>query len=91
MSICIICGHLASENNLECVFNTSKENAIWLNDYEAMNKEVLTHKEHQLVVARWAVHNSSDQSEKTMKLFSKLVKDNWGSSTKYISGELANT
>lgn len=90
MPICDICGHLISENNLECVFNTSKSNAIWLNDYEAMNKGILTHKEHQLIVARWAAHNSSEQSEKAMTLFSSLVKENWGSPTKYISNELVN-
>src|SRR5471030_613989 len=75
--VCTVCGGILLSGALNCDYDKPESQAPWVGDYEAMNKGVLTHQEHLLIVARWSLHTEG-QGKKIRDKFLAIAKDNWG-------------
>jgi len=49
-----------------------------LGDYGAMNSGILTHNEHVLIVARWAMLRPAGMGQKSLQKFKAVVVEKWG-------------
>jgi hypothetical protein len=78
MNLCPVCGAPLEDPTEACPFGVPEEAAPWKGDYEAMARGQMTHEEHQVVVARWAVHNQSSQSEKALQKMRSVARSNQG-------------
>ncbi|WP_291196849.1 hypothetical protein, partial [Frateuria sp.] len=78
MNLCPTCGAPLENPTEACPFDVSEEQAPWRADYEAMARGQMTHEEHQVLVARWALHNESSQSERALQKLRVLGARNRG-------------
>ncbi|WP_133166920.1 hypothetical protein [Solimicrobium silvestre] len=81
MKICEICGSILEECGT-CLFNVPEDKAPCLADYEAMARGEMSHAEHQIVVGRWALHNTELQSQKTLIKMREFADSAWGKKVK---------
>lgn len=72
---CPICGALYESS---CPFDVPRDDAPWLADYEKMQRGEMSPPEHQLMVARWAMHNTEQVSDNARMLYEELVRGAWG-------------
>jgi hypothetical protein len=75
---CETCGAPLDASAASCPFDVPEANAPWRADYEAMARGEMTHEEHQVIVARWIVHNEQGQSEKALQKMRLLAANNRG-------------
>ncbi len=80
MNNCQTCGSPLETQTSACPFNVAEAQAPWRADYDAMARKQMTHEEHQVIVARWIVHNEYTQSEKVFQKMRALVDSNRGRS-----------
>lgn len=76
--ICEICGAVISGLDVQCEFNVQEDIAPWLDDYKAMHLGLMSHAEHQAVVARWSLHQPQGKSDKVMGKFAEIARSYWG-------------
>ena len=79
VSVCEICGALLDPAN-RCPYAEPVERAPWRGDYAAMNRGLMTHEEHVLVVSRWGMHNTLEESSKAMERYREKTLEAWGAS-----------
>jgi hypothetical protein len=75
---CLVCGAPLEIPYGACPFAVREDQAPWRADYEAMSRGQMTHEEHQVLVARWAVHNESSQSERALQKLRAVAEGNRG-------------
>lgn len=63
---CLTCGAPLEHPTAMCAFDVPGERAPWRADYEAMARGEMSHAEHQVLVARWALHNGHLHSERAL-------------------------
>lgn len=76
--MCNVCGATIEELDGQCAFSVPEEIAPWLDDYKAMNLGLMSHTEHQAIVARWTLHHSQGKSDKVLGKYAEIVRLYWG-------------
>lgn len=84
MNICPTCGAPLDSASSSCPYDVPEEQAPWRADYQAMASGQLTHDEHQVIVARWALHNENTLSEKAGQKMRAVALSNKGRQIKLI-------
>ena len=77
-SLCPLCGSTMASDSDICDYDKDAESAPTLGDYAAMNSGLLTHDEHVLIVARWAMHRPAGLGQKSLQKFKAVVLEKWG-------------
>lgn len=75
---CPVCGAPRDDGDPACRFDVPEEQAPWRGDYEAMSNGTMTHADHQVLVARWAMHRAHTLSEKAREAMARLAAGNRG-------------
>ena len=75
--LCSLCGAPLVPGS-PCDYDRPQDTSPALGDYEAMHLGLMTHAEHLLVVARWAMHNESIHSPAVLRRFRPVVDEAWG-------------
>lgn len=78
MHPCPVCGAPLENAAGPCPFDVPEEGAPWRADYTAMARGQMTHEEHQVLVARWALHNEGSQSRKALQKMRAVAIGNQG-------------
>jgi hypothetical protein len=73
MSNCAVCQAPVVQDTSTCCYAVPASVAPWRGDYEAMHRGDMTHSEHQIHVARWALHNPASQGAKSLAMFRALA------------------
>ena len=75
--LCPLCGAPLLKDEC-CEFDQPEDRSPALGDYAAMNKGLMTHAEHLLVVARWFMHNPKANSPAVLDRMRPVVREAWG-------------
>lgn len=78
MERCETCGAPTALAASGCPFDVPEEIAPWRGDYAAMARGEMTHAEHKVQVARWALHHASTQSQKSLAMLRVVAQDHSG-------------
>jgi len=73
MSNCAVCQAPLPQDSSVCLYAVPESDAPSHGDYAAMHRGDMTHLEHKTHVARWALHNVSSQTEKSLVVFRSLA------------------
>lgn len=77
MPLCPQCGAPLPSAD-KCLYDRPEEASPAHGDYDAMHKGLMTHAQHLLVVARWALHNPQTHSAAALERFRPVVREGWG-------------
>jgi len=75
--LCPACGAPLPTSG-RCDFDRPADQSPAHGDYTAMNKGLMTHAEHLVVVARWAHHNPQLHGAAVMERYRPVVREAWG-------------
>ena len=75
--LCPTCGAPLRPHE-RCDFDRPEDDSPAHGDYTAMHEGLMTHAEHLLVVARWALHNAHAQSPSALRKYRPVVQAAWG-------------
>ena len=66
------------EQETDCPFDVPEAAAPWRGDYAAIARGEMSHSQHQVSVARWALHNSDAQTPKSLERLGSVARQHTG-------------